>query len=133
MDQDGVDAEILFPAVSGQRSLDGLGVPREAYISMAQGYNNWLSEEFCSADSERLLGCAILPISNAEDAAAEYRRVAKLPGIRTAILHQRPNGGGRPAPEDEIFWQAAEEVGLPLSVHVSFGGGRLVTSALKAS
>src|SRR5262249_61791100 len=41
MDQDGVDAEILFPAVSGQRSLDSLGVPREAYVAMAQGYNNW--------------------------------------------------------------------------------------------
>ena len=34
-----------------------------------------------------------------------------------------PDGSGRPPPEDEIFWQAAEEVGLRLSVHVSFGGG----------
>jgi uncharacterized protein len=123
MDQDRVDAEILFPAVSGQRSLDGLGVPREAYVAMAHGYNNWLSKEYCSVDPDRLLGCAILPISNAEDAAAEYRRVARLPGIRTVILHQWPNGSGRPEPEDETFWKAAEEVGLPLSVHVSFGGG----------
>jgi len=37
-----VDAEILFPAVSGQRSLDGLGVSREAYVAMARGCNNWL-------------------------------------------------------------------------------------------
>jgi predicted TIM-barrel fold metal-dependent hydrolase len=122
MDADGVDAEILFPAVAGQRSMDGL-VPRDAYAALARGYNDWLSQEFCAADPDRLLGCALLPISTAEDAAAELRRVAGLPGIRTAILHQWPNGTGKPAPEDDLFWEAAVETGLPLSVHVSFGGG----------
>src|SRR5262245_34024689 len=29
MDQDGVDAELLFPAVAGQRTLDTGGLPRE--------------------------------------------------------------------------------------------------------
>ena len=43
MDQDGVDAELLFPAVSGQRTLDVAAVPPEAYVALARGYNDWLS------------------------------------------------------------------------------------------
>ena len=34
MDVDGIYAEILFPAVAGQRGLDGCGIPREAYVGI---------------------------------------------------------------------------------------------------
>ena len=61
MDQDGVDAEILFPAVSGQRTLDIGAMPAEAYVAIARGYNDWLSQEFTAEDRDRLLGLAILP------------------------------------------------------------------------
>ena len=50
MDQDGVDAEILFPAVSGQRTLDVAAIPAEAYVAIARGYNDWLSQEYTAED-----------------------------------------------------------------------------------
>jgi predicted TIM-barrel fold metal-dependent hydrolase len=125
MDMDGIDAEVLFPAVWLQRSMDGLGIPREASIAIARGYNDWLSREFTAVDRDRLLGVAILPISSAGDAAEELRRVAKMPGIRTVVMHAWPNGGPKPDPDaDSVFWKAAEETGMPVSVHVQFGGGR---------
>lgn len=124
MDVDNIDAEILFPAVSGQRTLDDGAMPRDAYIGIIEGYNNWLSKEFCAVDYDRLLGCALLPITGVDDATAELYRVAKLPGIRTVVLHQWPNGGPTPKPEDRKFWAAAVETGVPLSAHISFGGGR---------
>ena len=37
MDQDGVDAEVLFPAVSGQRTLDVAAIPGEAYVALRAG------------------------------------------------------------------------------------------------
>src|SRR4051812_16916551 len=48
MDQDGVYAELLFPAVSGQRTLDAAAIPPEAYVALARGYNTWLSQEYTS-------------------------------------------------------------------------------------
>ena len=122
LDQDGVWAEIEFPTVNGQRSLHGL-IPPDAYVAVCRGYNTWLSEEFCAVDPKRLLGCALLPATTVDDAIDELTRVASMPGIRTAVLHHWPNGGPNPAPEDDRFWQAAVELGFPLSIHVGLGGG----------
>jgi predicted TIM-barrel fold metal-dependent hydrolase len=90
MDQDGIEAELLFPAVAGARSL-GNRLPREAHVAVIQGYNDWLSREFTAADPKRLLGVAMLPATTAEDAADEVRRIAGMPGIRTAVLHLWPS------------------------------------------
>ncbi len=124
MDQDGVDAEILFPAVSGQRTLDIGAIPPEAYIAIARGYNDWLSQEYTSEDPDRLLGLAILPCTTIDDSIAELERVAGMPGIRGIVLHQWPNGSPVPKPdEDDRFWARAIALDVPLTAHVSFGGG----------
>jgi len=123
MDRDGVEAETLFPAISGQRGLDGK-VPPDAYVGLARAYNDWLSQEYTAPAPDRLLGCGLLPISTAQDAADELRRVAAMPGIATVVLHQWPNGSKRPvAEQDDVFWRAVVETGVPLSIHAWFGGG----------
>lgn len=133
MDADGVDAELLFPAVSGQRTLDSGAIPREAYVAMARGYNNWLSEEYTAHDRDRLLGLAMLPATTIDDAIDELRRVATMPGIRGVVLHQWPNGSGVPVPaEDDRFWAASLELGVPLTGHISFGGGLEAETAARA-
>ncbi len=130
MDEDGVHAELLFPAVSGQRTLDTGGLPPEAYVAIACGYNDWLSQEYTAVDRERLLGLAILPATCVDDQIAELRRVARLPGIRGVVLHSWPNGGLAPVPEqDDRFWQVAVELDMPLTAHVSFGGGAAAEAA----
>lgn len=122
MDQDEVDAEVLFPAVSGQRTLDTGALPREAYVALVRGYNDWLSQEYTAADPERLLGLAMLPVTGLEDAMDELRRVSTMPGIRGVVLHQWPNGRPLPAPEDDAFWKLAVELDVPLTAHVFIGG-----------
>jgi predicted TIM-barrel fold metal-dependent hydrolase len=122
MDRDGIDAEILFPAVAGQRALKNR-ISDDAYVALARGYNDWLSSAYCAADYDRLLGAALLPVTCVRDAVDELRRAARLPGIRTVVLHDWPNGSGAPSDEDDRFWRAALETGLPLSAHVSFGEG----------
>jgi predicted TIM-barrel fold metal-dependent hydrolase len=124
MDLDGIDAEILFPAVSGQRTLDTGAIPGEAYYGIVRGYNDWLSD-FCKEDPDRLLGIALLPTSGLDDAIAEMRRVSLLPGIRAVILHRWPNGSGGPSPDDDRFWAATLEARMPLTAHVTFGSGVL--------
>ena len=133
MDQDGVDAELLFPAVSGQRTLDSAAIPAEAYVAIAHGYNTWLSTEFTAHDPERLLGLAILPATTVEDAITELRRVATLPGLRGVVLHQWPNGSPVPSPEeDDRFWREAIELGVPLTAHVGLGGGAAAEESARA-
>jgi predicted TIM-barrel fold metal-dependent hydrolase len=133
MDEDGVDAEILFPAVAGQRTLDTGALPREAYIAIARGYNDWLSQEFTAVDPDRLLGLAILPVTTIDDAIDELRRVSTMPGIRGVVLHAWPNGGPTPDLDlDAQFWQLAVELDVPITAHVSFGGGAAAEAAVLA-
>ena len=40
MDEDGVDADLLFPAIFGTRGLD---IPVEVDVAICRGYNDWLS------------------------------------------------------------------------------------------
>ena len=133
MDQDGVDAEILFPAVSGQRTLDIAAIPPEAYVAVARGYNDWLSREYTAEDPDRLLGLAILPCATIDDSIAELERVATMPGVRGVVLHQWPNGSPVPKPEeDDRFWARAIELEVPLTAHVSFGGGAAAEDQARA-
>jgi predicted TIM-barrel fold metal-dependent hydrolase len=130
MDEDGVYAEILFPAISGQRTLDSGGMPSDAYVAIARGYNDWLSREYTAVDPARLLGLALLPATNVSDAMAELRRISTMPGIRGVVLHSWPNGSGLPQPEvDEAFWRLAVDLGVPLTVHNRFGGGAAAETA----
>jgi len=121
LDVDGIDAEVLFPAVAGQRTLDRL--PADAYVAVVRGYNDWLSVEFTSADPDRLFGLAMIPPTSVEAAVAELRRIATLSGIRGVSLHQWPNGSGGPSPEDDLFWAAAIELDVPICTHGTFGDG----------
>ena len=81
MDEDGIDAEILFPAVAGQRTLDTGALPtgglrRRSRAATTTGCRRssprWIAD--------RLLGLAILPATNIDDAIDELRRVSTMPG-----------------------------------------------------
>jgi len=108
MDVDGVDADVLFPAVFGGRALKD--VPREAHAALCRGYNDWLSQEYTAADPGRLWGLALVP-PFVDDAIEEMRRVKGMPGIYAVA--------GWPVVErdDDRFWEAALELDMPLTTH----------------
>ncbi|MGE0878354.1 MAG: amidohydrolase family protein [Acidimicrobiia bacterium] len=120
LDRDGIWAEIEYPAVQGQRAFHSL-VPRDAYIAIVRGYNDWLSQEHTAADPDRLLGVALLPATGLEETIEEYVRVSSMPGICSVILHHWPSGGAAPSDDDDRFWAAVQDVGFPVSVHVGLG------------
>jgi predicted TIM-barrel fold metal-dependent hydrolase len=122
MDTDMVHAQVLHPsiALSGSRTY----AERDAELQRvcAAAYNDWLSE-FCSADPQRLIGLAMIPMTGLEDALAELERARKLPGMRAALLSAYPNGSGDPLPEDDRFWAAAQTLDLPVVIHVALMAG----------
>ena len=128
--QDGLDAEILFPAVvCGPRLWSKVKDPA-ARLAIFRGWNDWLAEEYCAVSPDRLIGVAALPTTGVDDAIAEMVRSRDL-GLKAAMLVRFPNGGARPTAEDDKFWAAVVEMDYPITIHVDLDrstdpGGRLL-------
>ncbi len=118
-DQDGIDAEILYPPIYVTRFIEGIR-DKNVYLSMVRAYNTFLAQDFCSVAPDRLFGNAVVPMTGVDDAVTEMKRCKEM-GIVSVSPHQFPNGGGSPAPEDDRFWGAALEMGMRISPHGSIG------------
>jgi predicted TIM-barrel fold metal-dependent hydrolase len=118
-DIDGLDAEVLFPAMVAGPVLWRSISHDEVYKAVIRGYNDWLGEEYCSVAPDRLIGMGVIPITNVDDAIAEMEHCKRL-GLKGILLGALPDGKGYPTPEDDRFWAAAVDMEMPVTVHVSF-------------
>jgi predicted TIM-barrel fold metal-dependent hydrolase len=117
-DQDGIDAEVLFPSQQGGPKFWRRIEDDDAYRSVVRAYNTWLVEEYCAVNRDRLLGVGILPlVNNISDVIAELDYCAKA-GLKTVLLQGFPSGKPFPSDEDDRFWARALEWNMPISVHV---------------
>src|SRR3954464_9306557 len=69
-DQDGVDAEIMYPTPRISRQIFWHTDDAEFHLTCIRAYNDWLSE-YCSYDPHRLWGVALLPNIGLDTAVAE--------------------------------------------------------------
>ena len=124
-DVDGVEAEVLYTTLG--MPLFGL---RDAELQHAcfSLYNDWLAD-FCSHEPKRLVGIALISLADIPRGVKELERCAKR-GLKGAMIWGSP-------PEDRPYdsqlydslWQAASELGMPLSLHIGTGMGRESRSA----
>lgn len=129
-DQDGIDAEVLYPPVFIGKLIEGIS-DRKAYLAMVRAYNDFLAE-YCALAPDRLIGTAVMPVTGLDDALAELRRCKDL-GLRATWLSMFPSGAGTPKREDDRFWETALAIGMKIAAHVSFGGRERVNPLLIAS
>jgi predicted TIM-barrel fold metal-dependent hydrolase len=117
MTLDGVDAEILF---APQRTIGHfLGDDDDDFVlAGVDAYNNFLFEEFCAPDPDRLVGMAQIP-SLGTDVAVDSLLKAAARGFKGVVISNWPGGGESVGPEDEPFWAAAVETGLPVCIHIN--------------
>jgi len=117
-DQDGIDAEVLFPSQQGGPKL-WRRIPEDAaYKAVVRAYNSWLVEEYCAVNPDRLIGVGILPLTHdAADTVEELEYCAKA-GFKTVLLQGFPGGKAYPSEADDRFWSAALDLNMPISVHV---------------
>ena len=111
--RDGVAAEVIYPTVGmvlcNHKDFD---FKRACF----QAYNRWIAE-YCSAHPDRLLGCGQTAMRTPEEGIADLHEIKAL-GLRGVMMP------GLPAVEDydslvyDPFWEAAIELGLPLSFHI---------------
>jgi predicted TIM-barrel fold metal-dependent hydrolase len=117
-DRDGIDAEVLFPSQQGGPKFWRLIKDDDAYKAVVRAYNSWLAEEYCSVAPDRLIGVGILPLTkNIDDPIEEMEHCVRL-GLKTVLLQGFPSGRPHPSPEDDRFWAAALQLGMPVTVHV---------------
>ena len=115
MDIDGVDVSIVYPTVG----LGLYGVPDgELLNSVFRTYNDWVAE-FCNAIPSRIKGIAMLNLDNVWVGVKELERCAKMGFVGAMISIYPPEERAYDKPEYEPLWAAAQDSGIPLSLHVS--------------
>ncbi len=118
--QDGVDAAVLFPNVAGFAGDPVWYVSNlEARLAAIRSYNDWLVEDFCSADPARLIPLCIVPAWDAELAAAEARRAVEK-GHRGVIFSAAMDlFGQKPTfhPYWDPLWATIEGLDVPSCLH----------------
>ncbi len=117
-DQDGIDAEVLFPAQQAGPRLWRMIPEDDAYRAVVRGYNDWLAGEYCATDPKRLIGVGILPMVEDVDAHIDEMTHCKEIGLKTVVLLDFPSGKTYPSAEDDRFWAAALDMEMPMTVHV---------------
>ncbi len=120
MDLDGVAAQILYTTVGF--TLFGIqdGEFQEACFSV---YNDWLSE-FCKYAPKRLGGLGLISLFDVERGTRELERCKKL-GLKGGMIWASPPEGDHYGSRTyDRFWAAAQELQMPLSLHILTGAAR---------
>ena len=114
MDLEGVHGGVLYPTLG--LLLFGLR-HSELLAALCRTYNNWIAE-FCGAYPERLKGIAMINLDNIQEGIGELERARDL-GLAGALISVYPMGRPYSESEYQAFWSAAEELDLPLSLHIA--------------
>jgi predicted TIM-barrel fold metal-dependent hydrolase len=113
MDVDGVAGGVLYPS----QGLTVYRIPDSALLSaIFRAYNDWLAE-FCQPYPQRLKGLAMLNVDQVEKAVGELQRAAKQ-GLAGAMIPIRPMEYRYDHPMYEPLWAEAQDLAMPLSLHV---------------
>ena len=116
---DGISAEVLYPTLGKQAWNTGDPALEEACVRV---YNDWLIE-FCSAAPDQLWGLGMISAYDIEAAIEELERCKKAE-LRGVNLPVGPDTDIPYSSEHyEPFWAAAQEMGMPISLHINSGLG----------
>ena len=114
MDLEGIDLAVLYPTV-GLRYC-GLENSQLA-AAVCRAYNNWLAD-YCKPYPERLVGVGAVPFQEPELAIQEMRRVVEKLGFKGVFIRPNPlRGRNLDHPDYYPFWEAAQDLGCPISIH----------------
>ncbi|MEM9202013.1 MAG: amidohydrolase family protein [Actinomycetota bacterium] len=124
MDENHVEASICFPnypRFCGQ--LFAERKDRELSKLCVEAYNDWMVEEWCGDSGGRLIPLCVVPLWDAELAAAEIRRNAAR-GVNAVAWSELPAWLGLPSLHSgywDPFFRACEETGTVITMHIGSG------------
>lgn len=112
-DRDGVAAEILYPTVG---MLMCNHPDFDFKHACFEAYNTWIAE-YAGAYPDRLLGIGQTAMRSVDDGIRDLRRIKAL-GLRGVMMPGNPAVADYDDPMYDPFWEAAVDLGLPLSFHI---------------
>jgi len=127
MDQDGVDAEVLYANITGTSAETFQGKEPDLEEECVRAYNDYLAEEWLAASKERFIPLAIVPYSDIERTVGELRRAVGR-GLKGVVMLSTPHQRGLHHFNDlywEPLWTAADDLGVPVHFHGSGGASRM--------
>ena len=117
LEMDGVYGEVIYPT-------EGLLVynarDSQALSAICRAYNDWIAD-FCSAYPDRLKGIALANVDDVQEAIRELERARKIGLVGAMITVYPPEQMSYNRPEYESFWAAAQNLDMPLSLHIATG------------
>ena len=112
--RDGVAAEVIYPTIG--MVLCNHRDPDFKHACF-QAYNRWIAE-YCSHAPARLLGVGQTAMRTPEEGIEDLQRI-KDAGLRGVMMPGLPAGEADYDDRSyDEFWEAAVELGLPLSFHI---------------
>jgi predicted TIM-barrel fold metal-dependent hydrolase len=139
-----VDARVEDMSAGGQ--LAGLNFPNftgfagqvlnqgpdpEVNLVMIKAYNDWHVDEWCGAYPDRFIPCGILPLFDADEGAAEVRRLAAK-GVHAVTFSENPEALGMESIHsghwDPLFAACSDEQ-VVLCCHLGSSSKSAMTSA----
>jgi predicted TIM-barrel fold metal-dependent hydrolase len=112
-DRDGVAAEIIYPTVGmllcNHKDYDYKKACFDAY-------NQWVAS-YCAVHPDRLIGTGQTAMRSVEEGIEDLRRIKDL-GLRGVMMPGNPQVEDYDSPIYDPFWEAAIDMGLPLSFHI---------------
>ena len=116
MDYDGIWANLNF---APQRTMGHfLADEDDDFVAAGiEAYNNFLIDQFC-VDTSRMIPLAQLTSLGLDSAIVELQK-AKERGFKGVVIGCWPNAGDSIQDEDDRFWAAAQEIGMPVCIHIN--------------
>lgn len=114
LDRDGVRGAVIY----GSNAQQAYRYAQPDLMSaIARAYNNWILE-FCNTHPEQLKAIAIINVDEPSEAVREMERSAKMGAVGFMIPILPMPGCRYDQPQYEVLWSAAEDLNIPLSLHV---------------
>ena len=117
-----------FPRFCGQTFTEAKD--RELGLACVKAYNDWMIEEWCGESGGHLVPLAIVPLWDAELAAAEVRRNAER-GCHAVCFSEIPPHLGLPSIHSgfwDPFFQACQDTNTVVNMHIGSSSRMPATS-----
>ena len=132
MELNWVDASLCFPTFPrfcGQTFTEAKD--RDLGLACVKAYNDWMVDEWCGDSGGKLIPLIIVPLWDAELAAAEVRRNAER-GVRAVCFSEIPSHLGLPSIHSggwDPFIAACAETSTAICMHIGSSSKMPATSA----
>jgi predicted TIM-barrel fold metal-dependent hydrolase len=132
MDGGGILGSMCFPSFPGfSARLFAACDDKDLALAVLKAYNDWHVDEWCGYAPERFIPMGIPVLWDADEAAAEVRRLAEK-GVHSLTFTENPATLGYPSFHSEYWdplWKALTDTDTVLSIHLGSSGKLAFTAA----